>query len=194
MITSIHTTNYSLSNVRFVWLSGTTAPTGARGTLISTTECCITCPLFRSLPHPTTSCPQVNPAIPACLDMAQPKFTSYVPHSATFNADLDSKRSSRPPFLVTGQVCHNFNGVKCSRQCCKYLHACNYCSGAHAIFYAQSKKLSIKNLKITYQLQSIFLGYPQNYPTTQTLTLPILSFQVLRKASTPALYTLSLRT
>ncbi len=70
----------------------------------------ITCALCRSLAHTTTSCPQVNPAVPACPDMAQPKSTSYVPRSVTAHADPDSKGSSRPPFSVAGQVCHNFNG------------------------------------------------------------------------------------
>ncbi|XP_016405554.1 putative protein TPRXL [Sinocyclocheilus rhinocerous] len=55
-----------------------------------------------SLAHSTTSCPQVNPAIPACPETAQPKSTSYIPHSATINADQDSKGESNPPFSVAG--------------------------------------------------------------------------------------------
>ncbi len=70
----------------------------------------ITCTLCRSLAHTTTSCPQVNPAVPACPDTAHHKSTSYVPRSATAHADPDSKGSSRPPFSVAGQVCRNFNG------------------------------------------------------------------------------------
>ncbi len=147
------------------------APTGARWTLISATVFLgcrnITCALCRSLSHLTTSCPQVNPTIPAGPGTAQPKSTSYVPCSATINADPDSKGSSRPRFSVAGQVCHNFNGGKCSIQRCKFLHACNYCSGAHARLVCPVYKAVNKNKKTTYRLlvllRSIKLRIKENY-------------------------------
>ncbi|XP_039535194.1 uncharacterized protein LOC120484211 [Pimephales promelas] len=88
----------------------------------------ISCAVCRSVSHPTTSCPQVNPFVSS--ETAPVKSTSYTPRPATSNLH-EAKFSSRA-LTDNKQPCNNFNIGKCTRQRCRYLHICSFCGGAHA--------------------------------------------------------------
>ncbi|KAG1925403.1 proline-rich protein 36-like [Pimephales promelas] len=90
----------------------------------------ISCAVCRSVSHPTTSCPQVNPFVSPRPETAPVKSTSYTPRPATSNLH-EAKFSSRA-LTDNKQPCNNFNIGKCTRQRCRYLHICSFCGGAHA--------------------------------------------------------------
>ncbi len=94
------------------------------------------------------------------------KSTSYVPRPATVAPPRPGNQ------LLTQRIIDSHVSLSiredASDKRCSYLHICNFCGGAHARFvYAQSSKLWIKNLRITYRLPWIFLTWPLNSPIIQ---------------------------
>ncbi|XP_057206534.1 uncharacterized protein LOC130564470 [Triplophysa rosa] len=89
----------------------------------------ISCAVCRSVSHNTTACPLVTPAIPPGETMPPPVSTAHVPrlpNRQAFPVNPDTINTS------VYEVCRSFNANRCTRQRCRYLHACTYCGGAHA--------------------------------------------------------------
>lgn len=77
--------------------------------------------------------PSNYPSIPPCPEQNPVKSTSFVPWPAREDHSFGRDFPSRATHVATNrQVCKNLNEGKCSRQHCRFLHICNYCSGAHA--------------------------------------------------------------
>ncbi len=99
--------------------------------------------MCRSVAHPTTDCPRINPSATPCPEPTSAKSTSYVPRPAT--VPYADHQPPAPYAADNRQPCFSFNNRKCSRPRCRYLHICNFCGGAHArvicpVFKAANKK------------------------------------------------------
>ncbi|XP_073685379.1 uncharacterized protein [Garra rufa] len=106
----------------------------------------ISCAVCRSFSHPTSSCPFTNPSTPPCPEPSQPKSTSYVPCLMNTPATPTPSLRCRPS-SSGNQVCTDFNGGRCTRQRCRFMHVCNFCGGAHARLVCLVYKAANKNQK-----------------------------------------------